>query len=59
MFFQRMIAVLKSVKTLQKDWWIDISNKTPQEIICHLRNEDQSITSSVTWDNKKTVKHFC
>jgi len=55
MFFQRMIAVLKSVKTLQKDWWIDISNKTPQEIICHLRNEDQSITSSVTWDNKKTA----
>lgn len=52
LFFKRMLSQMNLIKTNQIKWWDGVANKTTDEIICHLRGEPQSITSTIPWDKK-------
>ncbi|MBK8080262.1 MAG: hypothetical protein IPK25_08265 [Saprospiraceae bacterium] len=54
-FFKEFIKQIRDFKVQQKIWWQNISQKTVPEIICHLRNEPQAVTSEVLWAEKEVA----
>ena len=54
-FFKEFINQIRDFKVQQKNWWQNIAEKTAPEIICHLRNEPQAVTSEVLWAEKEVA----
>lgn len=53
-FFKNFIEKLKETKQQQISWWnANVAQRTVDEIVCHLRKEPQTVTTSIPWEDKK------